>query len=128
MSEELTDEQKEAKEAREAAIDNILKNKSEKKVVVAGPGTGKTYLFEELFASKEGANKLTLTFINALVEDLSLELRGISDVKTLHSYALSCFREGKVKIFPGMPKIIRDDGKVLLGDSMTMIRRELCDT
>lgn len=115
MSDELTDEQKEAKEAREAAINSILQDKREKKVVVAGPGTGKTYLFRKLFASKEGIDKLTLTFINALVEDLSLELKGISDVKTLHGYALSCFPKGKVRIFPGMPKIIRDDGNVLLG-------------
>lgn len=118
MFEKLTKEQKEAQVAREAATNNILKHKSDKIVVVAGPGTGKTWLFAELFASKEGADKLTLAFINALVEDLSLELRGISDVKTLHGYALSRFREGKVKIFPGMPKIIRDDGKVLLGEDI----------
>ena len=57
---------------------------------------------------------VTLTFINALVEDLSLALRGISDVKTLHGYALSHFRAKNVRIFPDMPKIIRDDGNVLL--------------
>lgn len=118
MTEKLTKEQKEAQVAREAATNNILKHKSNKIVVVAGPGTGKTCVFAELFASKEGADKLTLTFINALVEDLSLELRGISDVKTLHGYALSRFRKGKVKIFPGMPEIIRDDGKVLLGEDI----------
>lgn len=114
MTEEFTREQKEAREAREAATNRILKDKSNKKVIVAGPGTGKTHLFGELFASKEGATKLTLTFINALVEDLSLALRGISDVKTLHGYALSHFRSTKVKIFPDMYKIIRDDGNVLL--------------
>ena len=75
MTEEFTREQKEAREAREAATNRILKDKSNKKVIVAGPGTGKTHLFGELFASKEGATKLTLTFINALVEDLSLALR-----------------------------------------------------
>lgn len=115
MTQKLTKEQSEAKEAREAATKNILEHKSGKKVVVAGPGTGKTYLFRELFASKKGGDKLTLTFINALVEDLSLELRGLSEVKTLHSYALSRFPKGKVKIFPGITKIICDDGKVLLG-------------
>ncbi len=54
MTEELTKEQKEAREAREAATSRILKDKSDKKVIVAGPGTGKTHLFGELFASKEG--------------------------------------------------------------------------
>ena len=114
MTEEFTREQKEAREAREAATNSILKDDSKKKVIVAGPGTGKTHLFVELFASKEGTDKLTLTFINALVEDLSLALRGISDVKTLHGYALSHFREFKVKIFPDMPELIREDGNVLL--------------
>lgn len=114
MTKEFTREQKEAREAREAATNSILKDDSKKKVIVAGPGTGKTHLFVELFASKEGTDKLTLTFINALVEDLSLALRGISDVKTLHGYALSHFREFKVKIFPDMPELIREDGNVLL--------------
>lgn len=38
------------------------------KIVLAGPGTGKTTLFRTVLAGK--ANTLTLTFVNALVEDL----------------------------------------------------------
>lgn len=114
MGEELNEEQQAAKDAREAATDEILADSSDKKVVIAGPGTGKTFLFGQVFASIEAGNKLTLTFINALVEDLALELRGISDVKTLHGYALGCLAEHDVKIFPPLPHVIREDGKFLL--------------
>lgn len=114
MKEELSKEHEEAKRSRDAATNAILNEKSDKKVVLAGPGTGKTFLFGRLFASKVGASKLTLTFINALVEDLSLELRGISEVRTLHGYARSQFAEIDVKIFPALPKIIQEDGCAIL--------------
>ena len=65
----------------------VLSSKSRKKVLVAGPGTGKTYLFKKIL---EGTKvSLTLTFVNSLVEDLSLELYGLSEVRTLHSFARS---------------------------------------
>lgn len=111
---DLTDDHVRAKEARDHATRDILAGTSDKKVVVAGPGTGKTHLFKAIFATKPDGDKLTLTFINALIEDLALELRGLSDVKTLHGYALSRFSEGKVRIFPHLPKVVRDDGRILL--------------
>ena len=76
-----------AEEDNKKYIEAILNSSSKNKIVVAGPGTGKTFLFKKILESKK--NSLTLTFINSLVEDLSLELYGISDVKTLHSFALS---------------------------------------
>lgn len=95
--------------------DAIVKSTSRKKIVVAGPGTGKTYLFKKIIEGKN--NTLTLTFVNALVEDLSLELYGISDVKTLHSFARSTLGSniGAVKIFPNLSKVIKEDAKILLG-------------
>ena len=59
----------------------IIDARTPKKVIVAGPGTGKTFLFKEALKGK--SLTLTLTFVNSLVEDLSLELYGLSDVKTL---------------------------------------------
>ncbi|MGH2569526.1 MAG: AAA family ATPase, partial [Bacteroidota bacterium] len=89
-----------ADEESKKLIEAIVTSTSLKKVVVAGPGTGKTYLFRKIVEGK--TNTLTLTFINALVEDLSLELYGTSDVKTLHSFARS--QLGKVvkgvKVYP----------------------------
>lgn len=96
-------------------IDAILKSSSPKKVVVAGPGTGKTFLFKKILEGKK--NNLTLTFVNALVEDLSLDLYGLSEVKTLHGYARSIL--GKVtkdvEVFPKLVNIIRNDANIILG-------------
>jgi len=64
---------------RKKYVDAILNSPSNKNIVVAGPGTGKTHLFKMILEGKK--DTLTLSFINALVEDLSLELCGISDVK-----------------------------------------------
>jgi hypothetical protein len=78
------------KEERKLHTETILNCNSQKKVVLAGAGTGKTHLFKKILQGKK--NTLTLTFINALVEDLSLELLGISEVKTLHGLARSILR------------------------------------
>ena len=94
----------------------IINSSSEKKIVVAGPGTGKTYLFKRILEGK--TNALTLTFVRALVEELSLELFGKSEVKTLHGFALSKLyaKSSKVKLFPKLPIIIKEDAKILLGE------------
>jgi superfamily I DNA/RNA helicase len=95
-------------------IEAVLSSTSLKKLVVAGPGTGKTFLFKEALKGKKRA--LTLTFVNALVEDLSLELYGISEVKTLHGFARSMLKQitGKdVNIFPKLLKIIKEDDLIL---------------
>ena len=100
-------------------IDAIIESSSRKKVVVAGPGTGKTFLFKKVIEGKR--NALTLTFVNALVQDLSLDLYGMSDVKTLHSFArgaLSKITGNEVKIFPKFSAVIRKDAEILLGRSI----------
>lgn len=104
-----------AKAGRQKHLDAILNSSSKDRIVVAGPGTGKTYLFKEVLKGKK--NTLTLTFVNALVEDLSLELCGLSEVRTLHSYArgeLSRVLGENVKLFPKLPATIRADAKLLL--------------
>src|SRR4051812_40502483 len=90
-----------AKHARQEHIEKILGSSSPWKVVVAGPGTGKTYLFKQIIEGKPKA--LTLSFVNTLIEDLSLELCGLSDVRTLHGYARHALAEAtkkSIKIFP----------------------------
>ena len=73
--------------------DRIKDSKSLKKVVAAGPGTGKTNLFKEVLEDKDKA--LVLTFINALVEELHVQLPGFVTVKTLHGYARSILTTSK---------------------------------
>lgn len=104
---------------RQRHVDAIVHAQTDKKLVVAGPGTGKTYLFKTVLHGKN--NTLTLTFVNALVADLSLELFGLSDVKTLHGFARSQLQRvlGKsVKVFPKLSQVIKEDAGILLGDEV----------
>ena len=108
-----------AKREREAHVQAVLDSNAAKKIVVAGPGTGKTHLFKKVLRGKE--HTLTLTFVNSLVEDLSLELCGISEVRTLHSYArsiLSKASEAGTRIFPKLSHVIEDDAKILLAQDI----------
>lgn len=102
-------------EESEKHLSLILNSPSQRNVVVAGPGTGKTALFKMLLREKKRA--LTLSFVNSLIDDLSLELYGLSDVKTLHGFArgeLSRVLHKSIDIFPKIPKVIREDSLVLL--------------
>lgn len=101
---------------RQRYVDAILNSPEKLKVVVGGPGTGKTYLFQEILKNKR--KSLTLTFINALVEDLSLALCGLSDVRTLHGFALNQLAHSnqKIKIFPKLSRVIKEDAFDLLGE------------
>lgn len=103
-----------AKRERERYFDEVLNSPSKKKIVVGGPGTGKTYLFKRILEGKK--KSLTLTFVNSLLEDLSLELCGLSEVKTLHSFARSVLHRPSriVKVFPKLWEVIKEDAKILL--------------
>lgn len=95
--------------------DDILTKiqESEKKLFVclAGPGTGKSYLFKTIIESNEyaGKNVLILSFINKLVDDLSEEFTTFSNVKisTLHAFAKKCI--GKIDLDPDLDNIISED-------------------
>lgn len=115
MSEDNNEIYTRAKKERQNYVDAVLNSKSKKNIVVAGPGTGKTFLFKEVLKGKK--NTLTLTFVNALVEDLSLELCGLSEVKTLHGYARSALglaTSDSVKVYPKLSEVIKEDAKILL--------------
>lgn len=76
---------------RRECVDNIINSSSQKKIIVAGPGTGKTTLFKKLLESKKFSDfskseKITLTFINKLADDLEADLGDLSEVYTFHSF------------------------------------------
>jgi superfamily I DNA/RNA helicase len=104
---------------RQSYVDAIVGSLARRKIVVAGPGTGKTYLFKQVLRDKP--KTLTLTFVNSLIEQLALELCGMSDVRTLHSFARSELRRANGKpitIFPKLPRVIEEDAEILLGRSV----------
>lgn len=55
-----------------AAVEAVLSSPSEKKLVIAGPGTGKTTLFKQMLelAPGEPDQRIVLTFINNDNEDI----------------------------------------------------------
>jgi superfamily I DNA/RNA helicase len=108
------DKYKKAQTDRQKYVDAVLNSQSNKKIVVAGPGTGKTFLFSEILKNKDKA--LTLSFVNTLIEDLSLELCGLSEVKTLHGFACKALGTiiKDVRVFPKLSKVIQEDAKILL--------------
>ena len=73
-------------------VNSIKDSTHPRKVVVAGPGTGKSFLFSELIKKKlsEGKNNfLAITFIGKLSDALADDLCGLAKTQTLHSFARS---------------------------------------
>jgi len=107
----MNDEYAKHSEARKAYTDAAITSEAHKKLIIAGPGTGKSFLFQEICKRnlKKGAtNNLALSFINELVDDLSRDLHQLAEVKTLHSFALSQIPKKK-KIFLNLGSIIACD-------------------
>ena len=105
-----------AQRKRQEHVDAVVAARATKTIVVGGPGTGKTHLFRQLLDGK--TNTLTLTFVNSLVSDLSLELFGVSEVRTLHAFArqqLNRITHRVVKVFSKLSAVIRQDALFLLG-------------
>lgn len=109
-----------------AAIDAILASDSPKKLVVAGPGTGKTSLFKRMLEAAPGVlyHRLVLTFINNLRDDLWKDLGHLPRVHTLHSYCFGLLcREGAlrgglsspVRCCPGVASLIARDWELIEG-------------
>src|SRR4051812_36596249 len=80
-----SDELDQQKQSRTDATNKILQSDAEKKLIVAGPGTGKTFTFQEALRAC-GGKGLALTFIRNLVADLEVALDGLADVFTFHGY------------------------------------------
>ena len=109
-----------------AAIDRIIRSASRRKLVVAGPGTGKTTLFKMVLQARGGDpdSHLVLTFINNLKNDLELRLKDHAKIFTLHGYCMGLLhRHAKLRVglssdfrcLPGLASIIRSDWRYLRG-------------
>jgi superfamily I DNA/RNA helicase len=70
---------------RTEATQAIVGSGAAKKLIVAGPGTGKTFTFRQTLEAC-GERGLALTFIRNLVADLRLALEDIADVFTFHGF------------------------------------------
>jgi len=78
------------KSEREKDILAIKNSNHPRKIIVAGPGTGKSYLFGELIKErkKKGQTKfLAITFIGKLGDALADDLCGLAGTTTMHGFA-----------------------------------------
>ncbi len=102
------------------AIEAVLSSPSEKKLVIAGPGTGKTTLFKQVLKLMPGKpdRRIVLTFINNLKDDLKDDLGGLAQVFTLHSYCLGLLHRDPAlrsslspnfRCCPGLASVISED-------------------
>jgi superfamily I DNA/RNA helicase len=109
-----------------AAIEAVLNSPSRKKLVIAGPGTGKTTLFRQMLelASGQPERRIVLTFINNLKDDLKKDLDGLAEVFTLHSYCLGLLYKDAMfrgplspsfRCCPGLASLIAQDWEIIEG-------------
>lgn len=80
---------------REEAVARVVDSGIAKKLIVAGPGTGKTHTFRKLVESlRDGSKVVIFTLINNLVDDLR-ELENVPNAKSASSLfmgsARTCF-------------------------------------
>ena len=108
------------------SVDRVLASSSRKKLVIAGPGTGKTTLFKQMLERAPGQRneRIVLTFINNLKNDLEEDLGDLAQVYTLHSYCLGLLHRhpplrGSLRddfqCCPGLASLIADDHKLISG-------------
>jgi len=105
--------------ARTAALDAILTSDAPLKLIVAGPGTGKTYTFERLIDQTEG-RVLALTFLLGLVRELAAALD--ADVYSFHGFARRLLHSIRgtavthsVRYFPPLVELITEDLRITQG-------------
>lgn len=109
-----------AQDELQEATERILSSDSPRKLIVAGPGAGKTYIFKKLLERSGTARSdhLVLTFINELKNDLEADLFGLARVGTLHGYCYgllktqAAIRAGLTADFeclPGFASLVKSD-------------------
>lgn len=107
---------------------DILKiiKKSDKGLFVgmAGPGTGKSYSFKKIIESEEYKEKsiLILSFINKLVDDLTEDFKGFSNVRvlTLHAFARQELNKvaGGIDLDQDLDDFIEEDHILMKGNEV----------
>lgn len=102
------------KKERENDVSEILKSAHPRKIIVSGPGTGKSHLFKKLIKDKKlrGENDFTaITFIGKLGDNLADDLCGLAPTYTMHGYARKLLLDNLNgwSYYPKIFAIIKDD-------------------
>jgi superfamily I DNA/RNA helicase len=105
----------------DAAINQILESASHRKLIVAGPGTGKTTLFRRVLEGGPKLQRLVLTFINNLKAELDAKLGELATVYTFHGYCYALLRRSAslrrgltedFQFYPGVASLIKRDWEI----------------
>jgi len=101
---------------RDSLTEEIIKSPKTKKLIVSGPGTGKTYIFDKIIKRQSGGRYLVLTFIRRLIDDIDRKIQIENTCKTFHEFAKGILhsQKGSFDLQPFLSEIIQRDA-VLLG-------------
>jgi ATP-dependent DNA helicase UvrD/PcrA len=96
----------------------VVESEASKRLVVGGPGTGKSFTFKEALAEAiraagEGTG-LALTFIRNLVADLQRDLGTLATVNTFHGYCKYLMHQHvgglqSADLYPLLPELLVED-------------------
>jgi superfamily I DNA/RNA helicase len=113
---------------RTKSTTKILDSTHPRKVIVSGPGTGKTFTFKEVLKGKSG-DCLALTFINNLARKLGEELGELAKVCTFHSFCKEILHKIPKEdlsdhfiLFPHLEAVIRSDMLILFNEKRSFLR------
>lgn len=105
-------------------IGRIIYSPAHKKLIIAGPGAGKTASFIKILKAKKHPKErcLVFTFLGALKEDLKKDLKNFADVFTFHGYCYFLLRKHKIlwgglqdnfEYFPPLEDFIKKDWEII---------------
>ncbi len=120
---EFEEKLKKQNNQRTVASKKIVDSTYPRKVIVSGPGTGKTYTFRALLKPHKG-NCLALTFINNLAKKLGDDIGRYAKVCTFHSFCKAMLHKidkddlsDNFILFPDLEVIVKSDAHILYGKS-----------
>ena len=104
---------------RRDCLQRILESQATHKLIVSGPGTGKTYTFGKLLEYDPGES-LVITLINNLVDEMQQEIGGLAEVRTFHSLSRKLLHKhpfggitSRFHFFPKLTQVIENDSRIL---------------
>ena len=105
---------------RGKCLEGILNSNAERKLIVAGPGTGKTFTFKKVLERNPDSTNLAMTFIRRLVRDMEKEIGFYVEVKTFHGYCKKILHEQNehAELVSYLTKVIEKAAE-LLGKSLS---------
>jgi len=113
---------------RTALTAKILNSIHPRKVIVSGPGTGKTYIFKGVLKMKPG-DCLALTFINNLARKLEEKLGDLAKVCTFHSFCKEMLHKipkedlsNHFILFPHLEAIVKSDMLIMFNEKRNFSR------